>query len=59
MQRIAAAKIAFGKTEVVYGIQQIGFAGSVAAADANDALVKPVVLEIVILELKKRYGLKG
>lgn len=51
VHRIGSGKITFGKTEVMNGIQQIGFAHTVATADADNAFGKLVPLTAVILEL--------
>jgi hypothetical protein len=55
---ILPCKIAFGKTEVMNGIQQIGFANAVAAANAHNAFGKVKLLMEIILELKQRYSVK-
>lgn len=55
---VLPCKIAFGKTEVMNGIQQICFANAVAAADANNAFGKIKLLMEIILELKQRYGVE-
>lgn len=54
--RIAPAEITLGKTEIMHGIEQVGFAGAVASADPHDPFRKPVLHRIVILKLEQRYG---
>ena len=56
--RIRAAEVAFRKTEIMNGIEQVGLSGAIAAANANNPFGKPVLLKSIILELEKRYGLK-
>ena len=53
--RVCSQKITFGKAEVMNGIQQIGFANSIASANANDAFIKLIGILRVIFELIKRY----
>ena len=47
-----SCKIAFGKTEIVNSIQQIGFAYAIQAAYTNNVFGKPKLLMIIIFELK-------
>jgi hypothetical protein len=49
---IGPAEITFCKAEIMDGVQQVGFTGPVAAANANDSLCKPVLRKIVVLELE-------
>ncbi len=48
---ILAGKIAFGKTEVMDRVQQIGLAYAVAAADPGEPLRKTVLLVKIVFEL--------
>ena len=48
-----AWKIAFGKTEVMNCIQQVGFAYAIASANANNAFSKAKFLVKIIFKLKK------
>lgn len=57
-QRILPGKIAFGKTEVMNGVEQIGFAHAIAAANAYNGFGKTYLLVKVVFELKKRYGVQ-
>lgn len=50
---IRFAKIAFGKAQVVYGIQQISFAAAVFAAKANNVFMEGERTGSVIPELEK------
>ena len=52
-QTILPGKIAFGKTEIMDRIQQIGFAYPVTAADAHNTFVKTELLVEIIFELIK------
>lgn len=56
---IAAAEITFRKTEIIDRIKQVGFAGTVASADAHYLVGKNKLLERIVLKLKQRYGLQG
>jgi hypothetical protein len=49
-------KIAFCKTEVMNGIQQICFAYAIAATNAHNRFGKNKLLLKVIFELKNLYG---
>ena len=40
MLRICFCKITFRETEIMDGIQQVGFANAVVSADANNTLLK-------------------
>ena len=51
-QGILPRKITFGKTQIMYGIQQVGFALSVAPANAHNAFGKIELLVKVIFELE-------
>jgi hypothetical protein len=51
MQGIRFAKITFGETEIMNGIQQIGFANAVISTDANDAPGKRKSSLRVVFEL--------
>ena len=53
IHRILPGKIAFGKTEIMDCIQQIGFAYAVAATNANNAFGKNKLLVKVVLELEQ------
>ena len=55
---VGAGKIAFGKAEIMDGVEQIGFAYAVTAANAHDAFCKMELLVKIVLELKNRYGIK-
>jgi len=55
---VAAGKIAFGKAAVIYGIEQVGFANAVWAADANNPFGKRKLHLPVIFELGERYGIQ-
>ena len=59
IQLVCPGKIAFGETEVMNGIQQIGFANSVAAANANNAFGKNKLLMKIVFELEDRYGIQA
>ena len=49
----AAGKIATGKAEVIDGVEQVGFTGTISAGDTNDPLLKAEVLPGVVFELYK------
>ena len=53
---ILAGKITFGKTQIVYCIQQIGLANPVAATNANDAFFEFKLLMKIVFKLVQRYG---
>jgi hypothetical protein len=40
IRRVAARKIASCKTQIIQGIEQIGFANAVIAANADDPFIK-------------------
>ena len=50
---ILSREIAFGKTQVVNGVQQVGFAYSIASADTNNALSKVELLLEIIFKLEE------
>ena len=50
---ILSREIAFGKTQVVNGVQQVGFAYSIASADTNNALSKVELLLEIIFKLEQ------
>ena len=52
---VAAGEIAFGKTKVIDGIQQVGLTHAIVATETHDPLRKPEGSLAVVLELKKRY----
>jgi hypothetical protein len=51
-------KIAFGKTQVMYSVKQIGFAYAIASANAYNVFRKMKLLLAIILELENFYGLQ-
>ena len=51
-QLILTGKIAFGKTQVMNGIQQISFTHTVKAANAYNTFGKQLLLAKVIFKLK-------
>jgi dephospho-CoA kinase len=50
---IAAGKIAFGKTTIVNGIEQVGFAHAILSANAHDPFGKGKVADLIVLKLGK------
>jgi hypothetical protein len=52
---VATGKIAFGEATVINGIQQIGFANTILAANTDDPVCELERRLPVILELQKRY----
>ena len=48
---IVAAEITFGKAEIMNGIQQVGFAYAIAAANAYNTGRKNMVLLYIIFKL--------
>jgi hypothetical protein len=50
---VAAREIAFGKTEVIEGVEQVGLAHTVVATDADNSFSEPEGRLAVVLELKK------
>jgi hypothetical protein len=50
---IAAGKIAFGETAIINGIEQVGFAHAIGAANTHDPLGEGKVTRLVIFELGK------
>jgi hypothetical protein len=56
---VLPGKIAFGETQIMNGIQQIGFAHTISAANANNALGKNKLLVEVVFELEQRYGIQS
>jgi len=52
---IGSAEIAFGKTGIIYGIQQIGFTAAVYTAYPNNPFRKAELLQRIVTELGKRY----
>ena len=50
---IQTGKIAFSKTQVVYGIQQVGFAYAILTADPNDPFFKIKRPVAVVFELNQ------
>lgn len=50
---IAAAEIAFGEAEVMNGVEQVGFARAVAAANAHYSVGENKLSGVVVLELKQ------
>jgi hypothetical protein len=55
---VAARKIAFGKTAVINGIEQVSFANAIRAADANNPFGKRELHLPVIFKLGERYGIQ-
>ena len=51
-------EVAFRKTQVMNGIQQVGFTYTIPAADTDNAFGKIKLLVIVVFELQKCYGVK-
>jgi len=49
---IGPGKITFGKTQIMYGIQQIGFAYAIATANTNDTFCEIKLLMVIVFELK-------
>jgi hypothetical protein len=49
-------KITFGETEVMYRIQQIGFAYTIASANAHNVFCKAKLLLVIIFKLENLYG---
>jgi len=52
---VAAREIAFGKTKVINGVQQVGLTHAIVATETHDPFRKPEGSLAVVLELKKRY----
>jgi len=52
VQLVLAGKITFGEAEVMNRIKQIGFAYTVAAANADNAFAKLELLVKIVFELK-------
>lgn len=50
---IASGKIAFGKTEVIDGIQQVCLALTILSAYSNNSFIKMKTLPGIILELNE------
>jgi hypothetical protein len=50
---IDAAEITFSKTEIMNGIKQVGFAGSVFTTNPNYSVVKIEGLPLIVFELEK------
>jgi hypothetical protein len=50
---IGAAKTAFGETEIINRIQQIGFAASIFPINANNIFVETELLKTVIAEMRE------
>ena len=57
-QHILSRKIAFGKTEVMYGIQQVGFSLSITSANTYNPFAELELLVKIIFELEKWYGMQ-
>ena len=55
VQMILAGKIAFGETEVVDGIQEVGLSDAVAPADTHNPFREAERGLPVVLELHQRY----
>jgi hypothetical protein len=53
VQGILAGKIAFRKTEIVNGVEQVGFANTISATDPDDPFPEAELLVKVVFELKK------
>ena len=53
-----AGKIAFGETEIMNGVEEVGFTYTIPAADTYNAFGKIKLLVIVVFELQKCYGVK-
>lgn len=54
---ILSGKIAFGKTQVMNGIQKVGLSYPVSSANADDPFGKIEFLLKIIFKLKQRYGM--
>ena len=52
-QAVLAGKIAFGKAEIMHGIQQVGLTHTVAAADTHQGGGKLKLLVEVVFKLEK------
>jgi hypothetical protein len=50
---VQPGEVAFSETEIVYGIQQIGFTQPVASTNPNNAFVKLELLMEIVFELVK------
>ena len=55
IQTVLPGKIAPGKTEIMNGVQQVGFAHAIPSADPGNAFGKAEFLLEIIFELKNRY----
>ena len=53
IELILPSEVALGETEIVNGIQQVGFSDTVAPRDADDPFGKTELLLEIILELKQ------
>ncbi len=51
-------KITFGEAQVMYSIQQIGFAHTIGSCKRNNRFFKLQLLMVVVFELGKRYVTK-
>jgi hypothetical protein len=49
---VLPAEIAFGETEVMNGVEKIGFTNTIPSADANNTFGKTKLLLEIILELE-------
>jgi hypothetical protein len=58
VQLVLPCKIAFGETEVMNGIEQVGLAHAVPSANAHNAFREREFLVKIIFELVERYGVK-
>jgi hypothetical protein len=52
---IGAGKIAFGETQIIQGIQQVGFADPIIPANADDPFLKGKGCPGIVLELEEGY----
>jgi hypothetical protein len=58
VQAVQAGKIAFGKTEIMDRVQEIGLTHTVLATDPNDPFGNSKTPVTVVFELNQRYVLK-
>jgi hypothetical protein len=54
---VLPCEVAFCEAEVMDGVEQVGLAYAVPAADANDPFGERKLLLHVVLELEDRYGI--
>ena len=51
-----AGKIAFGETEIMNGVEEVGFTYTIASANAHNIFGKTKLLVIIIFKLENVYG---